>query len=86
MRGVTVFMTALFMLAPYYLIMSAAFEPLAQIILTFDLSAVSGASSIATLRNIMYLWGPMIYIAGWFIWGVRYYMSRNRFLGDQVAR
>lgn len=81
MRGAIVFMTALFVLAPYYLIMTAAFEPLAQIILEFDLTAVNGASSIDTLRNIMYLWGPAVYVAGWFIWGARYYMSRNQFLG-----
>lgn len=83
MRGVMVFMVALFALGPYYVVMSMAFEPLAQIILEFNLSAVNGASSIETLRNIMYLWGPMVYIAGFFLWSVRYYMSRNLFLGQR---
>lgn len=82
MRGVMVFMIALFVLAPYYLVMSMAFEPLAQIVLGFDLSAVDGASSINTLRNVMYLWGPAVYITGWFAWAARYYSSRNQFLGS----
>jgi hypothetical protein len=83
MRGVMVFMTALFVLAPYYVIMTMAFEPLAQIILDFNLSAVNGASSIQTLRNVLYLWGPAVYVTGWFVWAVRYYMSRNLFLGSR---
>lgn len=86
MRGVMVFMTALFVLAPYYLFMSMAFEPLAEIILQFDLSAVDGASSINTLKNVLYLWGPAVYVTGWFVWGVRYYMSRNMFLGSRGAQ
>lgn len=85
MRGVIVLMTALFVLAPYYMIMSMAFEPLAEVILTFDLSVIDGASSINTLKSILYLWGPMIYVAGWFVWAVRYYMSPNRFIGARGA-
>lgn len=81
MRGVMIFMTALFALGIYYVIMSMVFQPLAEVILAFDLSSVNGASSIDTLQSILYLWGPMIYVTGWFVWAVRYYMSRNLFLG-----
>lgn len=86
MRGVMVFMVALFALGPYYVVMTMAFEPLSQVILAFDLSAVDGASSISTLQNILYLWGPMVYVTGWFVWAVRYYMSRNLYLGPRGAR
>jgi len=79
MRGVIVFLTALFMLGPYYLIMTMAFEPLIRIILNFgvDLSAVSGNSTISTLEDIMFVFGPFIYVGGWFLWAARYYMSES---------
>lgn len=83
MRGVMVFMTALFALGPYYIIMTMVFDPMAAVILDFDLTVINGAASINTLKNILYLWGPMVYIAGWFLWSVRYYMSRSLFLGRQ---
>lgn len=86
MRGAMVFLTALFVLAPYYVIMSMAFDPLADVILAFDLSVINGASSIDTLKDILYLWGPAVYITGWFVWAARYYSSRNLFLGAGGAR
>jgi len=79
MRGVIIFLTALFVLAPYYLIMTMAFEPLIRIITNFgvDLSAVSGASTIETIEDIMFIFGPFVYVAGWFVWAVRYYYSES---------
>lgn len=80
MRGVYVFMVALFMLGIYYLIMSMVFQPLIDVILAFDLSAVDGQSGINTVQSIMYIWGPAVYIVGWFAWAARYYISRNLFV------
>lgn len=81
MRGVIIFLTALFMLAPYFLVMTNVIEPLMEVVLTFDLSPVGGAAKVETLKDIMFLWAPFVYVAGWFVWALRYYMSSNLFTG-----
>lgn len=86
MRGVYIFMLALFLLSIYYAIMAMVFQPLIDVITAFDLSAVDGQSSINTLQNIMFLWGPAVYITGWFVWAARYYISRNLFVSGPRGR
>lgn len=80
MRGVVILMTALFALAPWYAIGVFMIEPLAEIARTANLAFINGQQTIDILLDVYFKWGPAVYIVGWFMWGVRYYASPERFV------
>jgi len=84
MRGVVIFLTALFMLAPYYLIMTMAIEPLIRILTagSTNYAPFAGINTIETLKDVLFIYGPFVYVGSWFLWSARYYYSRAVFVGE----
>ena len=86
MRGVVLFLVACFALAPYYVLMTMLFEPLIDIVMTFNIGVIGGDTTVPLIQDIMFRWGPFVYVAGWFLWAVRYYVSRGLFVGSVRMR
>lgn len=88
MRGVVILLIAAFALAPYYVIMTMVFEPLIDIVMTFNIGTggLDGDTTVPIIQDILFLWGPFVYLAGWFVWAVRYYVSRGLFIGEVRVR
>jgi len=82
MRGVVIFLTALFMLAPYYLIMTMAIEPLIRILTagSTNYAPFAGINTIQMLEDVLVISGPFVYVGSWFLWAARYYYSRSVFV------
>lgn len=86
MRGIIVFMTALFTLGIWYVVGVFMIEEFIELAHTVDLAPIGGVSRVETLKQVYFQWGPFVYLSGWFVWAVRYYVSPNRFRGQEVRR
>lgn len=86
MRGILTFLTACFLVVVHYLVGVYLIEPLLALNQTVDLAVVGGDQTRTAIRDAYFLYGPWVYLAGWFVWAVRYYVSPNRFRGQEVRR
>lgn len=81
MRGLVVFFVALFAAVVLVLIAPPALEGVGEEVKTYDSVDQQGQDTINDLYTAVFRWIPMILVFGFGVWGVAWYIRRNRVIG-----
>jgi hypothetical protein len=85
MRGIAVVLTTIFVSALLFGVFAPAIlEPIGQAVTGFQTvqnSQIDAAGLFDGLKNVLLIWAPILTIGASIVFGVRYYLKRERFVG-----
>lgn len=81
MRGVVVFFITLFAVVTMMLVGPPLLEGVGEEVKGYDAVDQQGVDTINDLYTAVFVWIPMILVAGFGVWGVAWYIRRNRVIG-----
>jgi len=85
MRGIAVVLTTIFMSALLFGVFAPAIlEPIGQAVTGFQTvqnSAIDAAGLFDGLKNVLLIWAPILTIGASIVFGIRYYLRREQFVG-----
>lgn len=81
MRGVVVFFLTLFVVVVMMLVGPPVIENVGEEVKTYDSVDQQGKDTIDDLYTSVFVWIPMVLVFGFGVWGVAWYIRRNRVIG-----
>ncbi len=79
MRGVATFIVGLFVISAVVLFAGALLDPLAETIASFGaVESLGWDDSALDIRDTILRWVPLLYIGYTLIWGLMWYLRRER--------
>ena len=85
MRGIAVVLTTIFMSALLFGVFAPAIlEPIGQAVTGFETvqnSQIDATGLFDGLRNVLLIWAPILTIGASIVFGIRYYLRREQFVG-----
>lgn len=83
MRGVVVFFMTLFAVVVMMLFAPPVIEGVGENVKTFDSVDQQGQDTINDIYTSVFVWIPMVFVFGFGVWGVAWYIRRNKVIGRQ---
>lgn len=79
MRGAVVVLVVVFTLGVALLVGVAALEPIGEFAKDRDsVDSINGSEKIDTTYDVVFKWMPLMFVSGFGIWGVAWYLRRER--------
>lgn len=81
MRGVVVFFMTLFAVVVMMLFAPPLLEGVGENVKQFDSVDQQGEDTIDDLYTSIFVWIPMVLVFGFGVWGIAWYIRRNKVIG-----
>lgn len=81
MRGLVVFFMTVFVVVVMMLVAPPAIEGVGEEVKQFDSVDQQGVDTIDDMYKAVFVWIPMVFVFGFGVWGVAWYIRENRVIG-----